>query len=240
MSLFLRKIPSSQCRASLSARPSYAASSNVGRQNPQFRYFSSNYDYDDGESSRRKIALVLGSSGCLGRTVTRYLANQLDMQVLGADVVDLPDDTDTSLDAFISMPAWNERPPLGDITAALVQGISDNLTDGEEIDAIICASGGWQGDPPLPKPDVSLEEFIRGAKEYGENIEKMIEINLNPVLAANYAANRFMAEEGKRRPTSCVCSILTFLTFCDLVQGCLLSLEPPLRSLPLLVCWVMV
>jgi NAD(P)-dependent dehydrogenase (short-subunit alcohol dehydrogenase family) len=200
MSLFLRKIPS-QCRASLNARPSYAAaSSSVGRQNhPQFRYFSSNYDYDDGESSRRKIALVLGSSGCLGRTVTRYLANQLDMQVLGADIVDLPDDTDTSLDAFISIPAWNQRPSLGDVTAALVQGVSDNLADGEELDAIIIASGGWLGDPPLPKPDLSLEEFIRGAKEYGENIDKLTQMNLYPVLAANYAANRFMAEEGKRK-----------------------------------------
>jgi hypothetical protein len=123
------------------------------------------------------------------------------MQVLGADVVDLPDDTDTSLDAFISIPTSNERPALGDVTAALVQGISDALADGEEIDAIICAQGGWQGDPPLPKPDVSLEEFIRGAKEYGENIDKMMQMNLNPVLAANYAANMFMAEEGKQTQT---------------------------------------
>jgi hypothetical protein len=119
------------------------------------------------------------------------------MQVLGVDVVDLPDDTDTTLDAFISIPTWNQHPSLGDVTAALVRGVSEALGDGEEIDAIIVASGGWQGDPALPKPGASEDEFMDGAKEYGETIDKMLGMNLYPVLAAGYAANRFMAEEGK-------------------------------------------
>jgi NAD(P)-dependent dehydrogenase (short-subunit alcohol dehydrogenase family) len=201
MSLVLRKL-SARSLATTRTASSFSLTSvsqthnTLARKNTQCHRFSTFYEDDEDITSRRKIALVLGSSGCLGRTVTRHLANQLDMQVLGADVVDLPDDTDTTLDAFISIPTWKQHPGLGELTGALVRGISDVLGEGEEIDVIICASGGFQGDPPLPKPDAEEEDFMRGAKEYGETIDNMLEMNLYPVLAAGYAANRFMADQG--------------------------------------------
>lgn len=160
----------------------------------QCRRFASYYDEDEEGDSRRKTALVLGSSGCLGRTITKHLASKLDMQVIGVDVVNNPDEK--ALSAFVSMPAWEQHPGVGDVTEALVRGVSDAIGQGEEIDAIICASGGWQGDPAPPAPSASDEECFDGAKNYGQAIDKMLEMNLYPVLAAGYAANRFMAEEG--------------------------------------------
>ena len=163
----------------------------------QRRYFSTDFDSDDEDnSSRKKTALVLGSFGCLGRAVVRHLALQLNMQVLGADVVELPNDTDTILDGFISVPNLKKNPALADITSALVEGVSNNLGDGDQIDVIVCASGGWQGDPEMPKPDATDAEVIAGARAYGETIDKMISMNLYPVLAAGYVAHRFMAPEG--------------------------------------------
>ena len=167
------------------------------RKNTNGNVSTYRYGGDEGEEDNKRIALVIGSSGCLGRAVTRHLVNKLDMQVIGADVVDLPDDTDTSLHhAFIEMPTYNQHPGVADVTTALVAGLNQTLSEEEEIDAIICASGGWQGDPPFPKPDIDDEEFMDGAIAYGQTIDKMMEMNLYPVLAAGYAANRFMAEEG--------------------------------------------
>lgn len=170
-------------------RPLFTASSR--------RTLSSYFDGDDSNDGRQKVALVLGSSGALGKAVTTHLDRNLGMQVLGADIVKLPDDEPGSpLDAFIELPKLQSPASLGDLTVSLVQGISDVLDDGEEIDAIICASGGWMGDPPLPKSDATEEDFLRGAREYGETMHKMLDMNLYPVLAAGYAANRFMADEG--------------------------------------------
>ena len=162
-------------------------------------------DEDDEESQR--IALVLGSSGCLGRSVTKHLVTKLDMKVIGVDVVDLPrkedgeesSDTTTPFhDSFIEMPTFdtNHHPGVAGVTKALVEGLKNTLADHEEIDAIICASGGWQGDPPFPKPDITDEEFMESAIQYGQTVDTMMEMNLYPVLAAGYAAHRFMADEG--------------------------------------------
>jgi NAD(P)-dependent dehydrogenase (short-subunit alcohol dehydrogenase family) len=162
------------------------------------RGFSRNSYYDDDSNeSRQKVALVLGSSGCLGSAVVRHLSKNLNMQVIGADVVGLPEDSSSSLDAFIELPTFSQPAAVADVTTALVGGLAGILYNEREIDAIICACGGWMGDPPLPKPDDTDDDFMKGAQEYGNTINKMLEMNLYPVLAAGYAANRFMADEGK-------------------------------------------
>jgi NAD(P)-dependent dehydrogenase (short-subunit alcohol dehydrogenase family) len=197
-SLLLRKSTRTLSAAQWRRLPLMYTTTQQQRQNGSvstYRYGSSDEDEDD-----KKIALVLGSSGCLGRAVTRHLATKLNMQVIGADVVDLPGETDTSLQhAFVQMPTWDHHPGVADVTSALVSGLSETLSDGEEIDAIVIASGGWQGDPPFPKPDVEDDEFMDGAIAYGQTIDKMMAMNLYPVLAAGYAANRFMADEGEHR-----------------------------------------
>eukprot|EP00565_Helicotheca_tamesis_P000337 CAMPEP_0185740910 /NCGR_PEP_ID=MMETSP1171-20130828/38674_1 /TAXON_ID=374046 /ORGANISM="Helicotheca tamensis, Strain CCMP826" /LENGTH=223 /DNA_ID=CAMNT_0028412841 /DNA_START=527 /DNA_END=1199 /DNA_ORIENTATION=- len=53
------------------------------------------------------------------------------------------------------------------------------------VDAIICASGGWESDPsPI------------SAKAWGETMDKMLQMNLYPVMAAGQVANEYMAKEG--------------------------------------------
>eukprot|EP00980_Cylindrotheca_fusiformis_P024944 scaffold12769_cov141-Cylindrotheca_fusiformis.AAC.4 len=188
-SLLLRKL--SQPQTTRSIAPSIASFRPLP---PPVRRLSS-YD-DDGyySSEGPKTALVLGSSGALGRSVTHHLSKNLDMQVIGADLKELPQDN--TLDAFIAMPMWERYSGVGDMTKALVSGMFDVMDDEVKIDAIICASGGWQGDPVVPTEDASEDEFIAGARAYGETIDNMMEMNLAPVLAAGYAANRFMDTEG--------------------------------------------
>ena len=48
----------------------------------------------------------------------------------------------------------------------------------------------------MPTVNASKEEYIAGATDYGDSIDRMMEMNLFPVLAAEYAAKRFMANEG--------------------------------------------
>lgn len=145
-----------------------------------------------------KTALVLGSSGCLGRAVCQHLSNNLNLQVLGADVAELPNDTDSMLNGFISIPKLRGSQPLAEMTTSLVQGVFDVLEKGEEIDVIVCASGGWQGDPDPPSKDDGEAAFIASATDYGQTIDRMISMNLYPVLAAGYLTQRFMAKEGER------------------------------------------
>jgi len=159
------------------------------------RGFSS-YSDEDYDDSRQKVALVLGSSGCLGSAVVQHLGQHLEMRVIGADVISPTDDTYATLDGYIQLPTFSHPAAVSDLTGALMEGLSRELDSDEEIDAIICAAGGWMGDPPLPKPDASDEDFMQGAREYGATINSMLEMNLYPVLAAGYAANRFMADEG--------------------------------------------
>jgi hypothetical protein len=117
------------------------------------------------------------------------------MHVLGADVVELPNDTDSTLDGFVQVP---KNASLSDITTHMVQGVSAAMGDDDaQLDAIIVASGGWQGDPPVPKTGATEEEVLKGAQEYAQTIDRMISMNMYPVLASGYLAQRFMAEEGK-------------------------------------------
>jgi dihydropteridine reductase len=164
----------------------------------------STYEYDNESSSRKKTALVLGSSGWLGKKVVQHLV-ELNLQVIGADVCELPNESDSgSLDGFVTVPNLNVKPSLADITTALVTGVSEILGEEEQIDVIICANGGWQPDPEPPRQGASAEEVIAGAKAYGETIDRMMHMNLYPVTAAGYVANQFMAEEGQ-------CSLLLFI-----------------------------
>lgn len=113
------------------------------------------------------------------------------MNVLGADVVELPDDTDSTLDGFVQIP---KHASLADITTHLVEGVSAHDV---QLDAIIVASGGWQGDPPVPEPGATQEDVMKGVQAYAQTVENMMSMNLYPVVASGYLAQRFMAEEGK-------------------------------------------
>jgi NAD(P)-dependent dehydrogenase (short-subunit alcohol dehydrogenase family) len=156
----------------------------------------SSYQHENEPEVRQRIALVLGSSGCLGNAVAHHFSTSLGIKILGADVVSPSDDFRTALHSFIQLPAYDHPAAVSDVTRSLVEGLDGVLEDGEELDAIICANGGWIGDPKLPNPDDTDDNFMAGIKDYGDIINKMLEMNLFPVLAAGYAANKFMADEG--------------------------------------------
>lgn len=157
----------------------------------------STYRDDEEIDVRQRVALVLGSSGCLGSAVAHHFRKEMGIKIVGVDVVSLPDDSRSKLDSFIKLPTYEHPAALADVTGSIVEGLAGVLEDGEELDAIICANGGWMGDPKLPTPGGTDEDFMAGVKEYGDTINKMLEINLFPVLAAGYAANRFMADDGE-------------------------------------------
>ena len=87
-----------------------------GKIHPTRRLLSSFYDDDDddddGHGSGRggppKTALIIGSSGSLGRTLSRYLSQEHKVRVVGADVVPPhPDDERIFADGgFIRLPLF--------------------------------------------------------------------------------------------------------------------------------------
>ena len=89
----------------------------------------------------------------------------------------------------------------------LSKGDSGSNEGGLKHDAIICASGGWEGDPPTvnvdaikadldPTDDMEERIMIADAKEHGDTVERMMRMNLYPVLAAGRAMDRYMASQG--------------------------------------------
>jgi len=176
---------------------SVSCADKVARQTPVSYISTRSYSHEN--DKERKIALVLGSSGALGSTVARYLSREQGMTVLGADVVEVPSDfnsSDWELDGFVSLPTMAQRPSVADISAELASGIF-NILHNEQIDTIVCASGGWGGDPkPMVGQNLEAEQVLLGAHEYGEAIDKMIYMNLVPVIAAGYSAQTFMGPNG--------------------------------------------
>jgi NAD(P)-dependent dehydrogenase (short-subunit alcohol dehydrogenase family) len=138
-----------------------------------------------------KTALVIGSSGALGSAVSKHLKD-LGMQVLGADVVELPSELTSSqweLDGFCPLPADAHLPEL---TRQLVRGVNFFLKPQEGFDAIVVASGGWQADPDYADLDPGNEQALEdGALEYAQTIQSMRQKNLDPVLAAGYVAQHY-------------------------------------------------
>jgi dihydropteridine reductase len=171
--------------------------------------------YDDAlDEEPRRTVLVLGSSGALGSSVAHHLSQDLGMRVLGADVMELPSDLmpGWELDGFIGL---ERSADLSQLTVDLVRGVDyclrdirhesekDTSTGLRGLDAIICANGGWQGDPP---PVVRVldsvgndvednewrEQMEEGALEYAKTISNMMQSNLDPLLAAGYVAQHFL------------------------------------------------
>jgi dihydropteridine reductase len=163
------------------------------------RLYSNFKDMND-EEERPRTALVLGSSGATGSAVARYLSRDLGMKVVGADVMELPSDLtmDWELDGFIALPPKGD---LSDLMVQLVRGVEFSLQGEAGLDAIVCASGGFEVDPVLSDVDVegkdpTGKELEAGALQYAETLNRMMRMNLDPVVAAGYVAQHYMAPEG--------------------------------------------
>jgi dihydropteridine reductase len=142
----------------------------------------------------------------------------LGVRVIGADVVEPSGKDEQYLKGgFVELPTiqssetTTEPSGLSDLTMALTDGLyqllegDDNRED--ELDAVICVAGAWEGDPPhlpLPTPldDDESEDpsgrlwLAEGAAAYAENIDRMMGKNLYPVLAAGYASQHYMTAGG--------------------------------------------
>lgn len=192
------------------------------------RFYSSTYRDDDDDvrrSKRPKTALILGSSGCLGSTLVSTLSRTFGkdrINIIGSDCVQPPNSQMEAdqLDAFLPLPHPSTDPSLGKMTTELLLGLKeldelssnndsggDDADGGLKLDAIICASGGWEGDPPTVNVDAlkseldptdSMEEkmLIADARAHGDAVERMMKMNLYPVLAAGRAMDRYMASQG--------------------------------------------
>lgn len=134
----------------------------------------------------QKTALVVGSSGVLGSAVARHLS-RMNINVIGADIQEVSETA--QLYDFVPLPHPSQGDAsLGEVTRRLTTGVQHVLGEDGTLDAIIVASGGWEGDPPFVE-DETIED---GALAYGDSIDRMMKMNLQPVVSAGYVAQHFM------------------------------------------------
>jgi dihydropteridine reductase len=162
-----------------------------------------------GVAASNTTALVIGSSGALGSAVSRYLSSSLGTFVLGADVVELPPDLTLDgfeLDGFVPLP---RNADLTELTTVLAEGVhryldvpsassSSSLSSSRRrLDAIVCASGGFQMDPTASSTDFNDWTEVEGSvREYTESVQRMIHMNLDPVVGASFLAQHYMNANG--------------------------------------------
>jgi dihydropteridine reductase len=144
------------------------------------------------ETTASKKALVVGSSGTLGRAIVHELQEKHNMKVLQADVV-APPPLSSSRKSAVSFCDLSQSTSLADLTVHLATGVSQflNLDRGETLDVVVCAAGGWAGNPSLQRSSSSPletlgQEIATQAIIYAETIDRMRQVNLDPVLATSY------------------------------------------------------
>ena len=140
----------------------------------------------------------------MGRTLTKHLSQNLGVRVIGADVVEPKQKDEHYLKGgFVELPTIPtsettfEPAGLQDLTLALTDGLYQLLEvdneEAQELDAVICVAGAWEGDPPIVESDSPKRLWLaEGAAAYAESIYTMMGKNLYPVLAAGYASQHYM------------------------------------------------
>lgn len=176
----------------------------------------------DPPTTTNKTALILGSSGCLGSALVSHLSRSTPaITVIGADCVQPPSNQldDDLLDAFIPLPHPSTNPSLAKMSRELCLGLKElddisgspgrwydgdgGADSGLSLDAIICASGGWEGDPPSASGKVDdptdcweTKMIEADAEAHGDGTERMLRMNLYPVLSAGRAMDLYMGGQG--------------------------------------------
>jgi len=131
---------------------------------------------------------VIGSSGALGSAVCEYLhSSKISSVLVGADMKP-PSDSDSVLDHFVSLDDDGEggSGSLQRLTRTLMSGLekADDDDDNLSFDAVICTAGGW-----MPSVDYTSEDYLM-------SVEKMIQQNLYPVIAASQVAATRLNRKG--------------------------------------------
>eukprot|EP00574_Skeletonema_japonicum_P013987 CAMPEP_0201720102 /NCGR_PEP_ID=MMETSP0593-20130828/5124_1 /ASSEMBLY_ACC=CAM_ASM_000672 /TAXON_ID=267983 /ORGANISM="Skeletonema japonicum, Strain CCMP2506" /LENGTH=401 /DNA_ID=CAMNT_0048210673 /DNA_START=54 /DNA_END=1257 /DNA_ORIENTATION=- len=170
----------------------------------------------------QKNILIIGSQGQLGKTLVSHFGNQMNWNVIGADVVDLNPENNEDDDIVVQSKGMKEYISLpqdgsvADLSVALYRGVSNYLSPNKSannnnksaargLDAIICASGGWMGD--IDKfnfqhaiQDNELLEDIDVEEEYIREstlvCEHMMKVNYYPVVAGGMIGQHFLHNDG--------------------------------------------
>jgi len=195
------------CRSAIAtgSRLSFLTRQSLRHRRPFSSSYGDDSDSDDDETAepyKPRKALILGSSGALGSYIAKHFSTELGMQVLGADLLELPSEMtqEWQLDAFCPI---DSNGTLQDLTVRLTESVHDfcqDDTNGNNIaglDCIVVASGGFAADPVTPKPvapgtPLTREQLLQGASNYASTIDTMLRQNTHPVAAASYIAQHFM------------------------------------------------
>mmetsp|Transcript_30647 Transcript_30647/g.61531 ORF Transcript_30647/g.61531 Transcript_30647/m.61531 type:complete len:393 (+) Transcript_30647:170-1348(+) len=198
------------------ARPGRRPSPNKRRGRPTTNLGSSSTNGNNGiltnnppPKQSKKNVLVIGSQGELGKTLVSHFGNQMNWNVIGADVLDPSEDIveKKGMKDYIPLPLDGS---VADLSVALYRGVSNYLSPNSNkksasLDAIVCASGGWMGDVDKFDfqhamednellEDIDLEEeYIR---ESSEVCEHMMNVNYYPIVAGGMIGQRFLNGSG--------------------------------------------
>lgn len=150
-------------------------------------------------SRHSKNVLVLGSHGVLGQTLVTQFQNN-EYNVLTADVHSSDHPLSLEQRRYVGLP---RRGSVADVSLLLYRGVARHLKEGGgngKLDAIVVASGGWEGD--VEYDDVASngndseaedEEYIKAAAGVVDNMMRM---NYYPVVAGSLVGQSLMNPNG--------------------------------------------
>eukprot|EP00565_Helicotheca_tamesis_P002565 CAMPEP_0185726184 /NCGR_PEP_ID=MMETSP1171-20130828/2247_1 /TAXON_ID=374046 /ORGANISM="Helicotheca tamensis, Strain CCMP826" /LENGTH=151 /DNA_ID=CAMNT_0028394487 /DNA_START=191 /DNA_END=646 /DNA_ORIENTATION=- len=93
-------------------------------ESPKYAYLNLEKNKAHQNATSQKTALILGSSGILGRNIVQHLSHNLQMTVIGADLIDPVNKRDAdALDAFI--PLENESGSAVELCECLSLGMKE-------------------------------------------------------------------------------------------------------------------
>ncbi|KAL7468181.1 hypothetical protein ACHAXS_008434 [Conticribra weissflogii] len=178
---------------------------------------------DESAPPSTKKVLLLGSSGALGRALTKHLSASLGCHVLGADVANNAHHVlgeKGGLSGYVALP---KEGSMADLSVVLFRGVKTHLRDlvdakkkkkdiGEGtggFDAIVCASGGWEGDvdfdvllEDLEEKEASEEGGVHWdaeeeyVKQSAKVVDRMMKMNFCPVVAGSLIGEHFLSPGG--------------------------------------------
>ena len=184
-------------RSSSHSRTTSSSSSSSNISNSRNRKGRYELYTDDVPRATYGNALVIGSSGVLGRVVQQFLREELHMNVLGADIISTsqppPDD-------FCQLPTDTSN--VTAMTHTLLTSVHEFVTAKNPqrpyLDVIVVAAGGYEMNPPTMRKSKSVAggavdpALLQNATAYLQAMERMREQNFHPVVAAGIVAQHYM------------------------------------------------
>ena len=206
----------SSSAAAATLRPSSFTNSIIPTNNQTRRhYYNGEIATNDNSKQSKKNILILGSHGILGQTLVTQFQNNDQGEgsnnnnkyyVLTADVLSSDHPLSQEQQRYISLP---QHGSIADVSLLLYRGVvqhlkksSSNGGNNDKLDAIVVASGGWNGD--VEYDDVVSNENGQGEDDEEEYIkaaagvvDNMMRMNYYSVVAASLVGQRLMNPNGE-------------------------------------------